>query len=115
MIYISTDYVCSGKRVEAPYETDGVTGPTNLYGQLRLAGEKVILEEARKNGVVLKVPVLYGLIEKNTESVVDVLVDAIWMAQQAKSKVSMDDWAQVSSLSLELQQQRHDHKSVLCS
>jgi S-adenosylmethionine synthetase len=35
LIYISTDYVFSGKRGEAPYQSDSQPGPTNMYGQAR--------------------------------------------------------------------------------
>lgn len=43
------------------------------------------------HGVVLRVPVLYGSVEKNSESAVNVLLDAVWKAQV--QTVSMDHWA----------------------
>ncbi|EGO60903.1 hypothetical protein NEUTE1DRAFT_57815 [Neurospora tetrasperma FGSC 2508] len=99
LIYISTDYVFSGKPGEAPYEADAATGPTNLYGVTKLDGEKAVIEEFSKAGkeglgVVMRVPVLYGKTEegRNEESAVNVLLDAVLKAQEGK-KVKMDHWA----------------------
>ncbi|KAL9595968.1 MAG: hypothetical protein Q9219_006128 [cf. Caloplaca sp. 3 TL-2023] len=95
LIYISTDYVFSGKPGEAPYEVDSTPNPTNLYGQTKLAGEKAVLEVCGDTGlaVVLRVPVLYGHAETSAESAVNVLVDAVWKAQEKDAHVSMDDWS----------------------
>lgn len=98
LIYISTDYVFSGKPGEAPYQADSATGPTNLYGVTKLDGEKAVIEEFSKAGkeglgVVMRVPVLYGKTEegRNEESAVNVLLDAVLKAQEGK--VKMDHWA----------------------
>lgn len=95
IIYISTDYVFAGKAGEAPYEADTAPNPTNLYGQTKLAGEKAVLEVCENTGmgVVLRVPVLYGHAETPAESAVNVLVDAVWKAQEKDAHVSMDDWS----------------------
>ncbi|KAI6382198.1 hypothetical protein MCOR25_000789 [Pyricularia grisea] len=95
LIYISTDYVFSGRPGEAPYSADAATGPTNLYGQTKLDGEKAVLEEmaAKGRGVVMRVPVLYGHAETPNESAVNVLMDAVWKAQEAETKIKMDHWA----------------------
>lgn len=97
LIYISTDYVFSGKPGEAPYESDAPTGPTNLYGQTKLDGEHEVLQvykAAGKEGLglVLRVPVLYGDAEMPSESAVNVLMDVLWKAQQGE-KVTMEHWA----------------------
>lgn len=68
-----------------------------MYGETKRDGEKVVLEVTREtgSGVVLRVPVLYGKAEKNAESAVNTLVDAVWKAQDKKNtRVKMDDWAQ---------------------
>ncbi|KAL1871312.1 hypothetical protein VTK73DRAFT_2108 [Phialemonium thermophilum] len=98
LIYISTDYVFSGKEGEAPYEADAAPGPTNLYGQTKLDGERAVLaayESAGKTGsaVVLRVPVLYGHAQSPSESAINVLMDSVWKAQNTDAKISMDHWS----------------------
>ena len=98
LIYISTDYVFSGAQGQAPYESDAAPGPTNLYGQTKLDGEKAVLKayaDAGQKGlaVVLRVPVLYGHAETPSESAVNVLMDSVWKAQTQGEKVTMDHWA----------------------
>ena len=96
MLYISTDYVFPGKPGEAPYEVDSEPAPTNLYGQTKLDGEKVILQatQVERLGVVLRVPVLYGKAHKPRESAVNILMDVLWKSQEKNAKIKMDDWAQ---------------------
>ncbi|KAK4127629.1 NAD(P)-binding protein [Parathielavia appendiculata] len=103
LVYISTDYVFSGRPGEAPYEADAQTGPTNLYGQTKLDAEQAVLAECREAGrdglgVVLRVPVLYGPVDKgkgNGESAVNCLMDVVMGDQgQGEGKtVKMDHWA----------------------
>lgn len=98
VLYISTDYVFSGRPGEAPYDVDAKTGPTNFYGQTKLDGEHALLEEMSKSqkqglGVVLRVPVLYGKAEVPAESAVNVLMDSVWKAQTEGTKIKMDHWA----------------------
>jgi len=99
LIYISTDYVFSGKPGEAPYEADAATGPTNLYGQTKLDGEAAVLGEYKAAGkeglgVVLRVPVLYGEADKPEDSAVNILTETVRKAAQNGAKeVSMDHWA----------------------
>ncbi|KAK4105084.1 NAD(P)-binding protein [Parathielavia hyrcaniae] len=101
LVYISTDYVFSGRPGEAPYEADAPTGPTNLYGQTKLDGERAVMDEYREGDgvrvVVLRVPVLYGPVDRekgNGESAVNCLMDVVMGSQGQEAKTAkMDHWA----------------------
>jgi len=41
MVYISTDYVFDGQK-NKPYQEDDQPNPINIYGQIKLAGEKAV-------------------------------------------------------------------------
>jgi S-adenosylmethionine synthetase len=101
LIYISTDYVFSGRPGEAPYKSSSKPDPPNMYGQTKLEGENAVLEVARHSGaknkvVVLRVPVLYGSCDEPKESAVNVLMSQLWAAQkieEGQSKIQVDDYA----------------------
>lgn len=44
--------------------------------------------------MVLRVPVLYGKVEENKESAINVLMDVLWKSQDRDAHIKMDDWAQ---------------------
>lgn len=93
LIYISTDYVFPGRPGEAPYAADAPTSPPNFYGETKLGGERAVLEEVGgKRVVVFRVPVLYGEVEEDKESAVNVLIDAVWN-RTGKERVEMDAWS----------------------
>lgn len=98
LIYMSTDYVFPGIQGEAPYAADATPKPPNFYGQTKRDGELALLDAYAKSGsvgrgVVLRVPVLYGHAETPAESAVNVLMDALWKAQDGTTKVKMDAWS----------------------
>lgn len=98
LIYISTDYVFPGPPGDVPYEADAEPKPTNLYGQTKFDGERAVLDEYAKAGkaglgTTLRVPVLYGVADKPSDSAVNVLLDIVQKADAEKSKVMMDHWA----------------------
>ncbi|RKF53232.1 Methionine adenosyltransferase 2 subunit beta [Erysiphe neolycopersici] len=98
LIYISTDYVFSGKPGEAPYEADSKPEPSNFYGETKLKGENAVLsafKDAKKNGlcVILRVPVMYGEVTTPDESAVNVLLKNLLEAREADKQVVMDHWA----------------------
>lgn len=51
IIYISTDYVFSGKGAK-PYEVNDRTDPLNVYGMTKLEGENVICEYTEKHFII---------------------------------------------------------------
>jgi len=101
LIYISTDYVFSGRPGEAPYQTSAKPHPPNMYGKTKLEGEQAVLEVAelsntRNKVVVLRVPVLYGSCDEPKESAVNVLLAQLWASQdieKGQSKIQVDDYA----------------------
>lgn len=87
-----------GTEGDAPYEATSAPKPPNLYGETKWEGEKAVLAEYEKAGkegwgVVLRVPVLYGEAHTPAESAVNVLMDAVWKAQEKGASVKMDHWA----------------------
>jgi len=65
LIFLSTDYVFDG--LEPPYKTDAEPHPLSLYGEQKLAGEKICAEKSTSS-TVLRVPLLYGPMEYYKES-----------------------------------------------
>ncbi|HKE42607.1 MAG TPA: dTDP-4-dehydrorhamnose reductase [Casimicrobiaceae bacterium] len=59
LIHFSTDYVFDGKAT-APYAEDNTTGPLNVYGQSKLAGERAIAQGGAKS-LILRTSWVYGL------------------------------------------------------
>jgi len=58
LIQISTDYVFDGKK-SSPYLESDLTGPLNLYGKTKLAGERFALG-AESGCIVVRTSGLYG-------------------------------------------------------
>ncbi|GLH01795.1 Methionine adenosyltransferase 2 subunit beta [Gryllus bimaculatus] len=79
VLYISTDYVFNGK--SPPFKVNDIPSPVNLYGELKLRGEEATLETSSRNAV-LRIPVLYGPVEKLSESAVTVLLENLLNASQ---------------------------------
>ena len=63
LIHYSTDYVFDG-RASAPYEENAATGPLNVYGESKLAGERAIAASGA-HAIVLRTSWVYGLTGKN--------------------------------------------------
>jgi len=58
-IHISTDFVFDGAS-SVPYRPDASTGPLNVYGATKLAGEKAVLETTSGTAVVLRTAWVYA-------------------------------------------------------
>lgn len=63
LIYISTDYVFPGAGT-APYEIDAATGPLNVYGASKLAGEQAV-RAALAEHFIVRVSWVFGSGGKN--------------------------------------------------
>ncbi|KAM9312561.1 methionine adenosyltransferase 2 subunit beta [Gastrophryne carolinensis] len=88
LVYISSDYVFDGSH--PPYREESVPNPLNLYGKTKLDGERVVLQN-NEGAAVLRVPVLYGDVEKLEESAVTMLFDKV---QFSNKSANMDHWQQ---------------------
>lgn len=62
-IHFSTDYVFNGQGFKPYVETD-CTGPTGIYGQAKLAGEKAVFE-ANPSAVIIRTSWVYSDLGKN--------------------------------------------------
>ncbi|KAJ3042851.1 Methionine adenosyltransferase 2 subunit beta [Rhizophlyctis rosea] len=84
-IYISTDYVFDG--TNPPYNVDDKPNPLQFYGRSKLEGE-VAVQNVNSNAIILRVPILYGDVEYNAESAVNILLDIV---HNKDKEVKMDD------------------------
>ncbi|PFH49932.1 hypothetical protein AMATHDRAFT_62246 [Amanita thiersii Skay4041] len=89
LVYISTDYVFDGR--SPPYTPSSQTNPLQLYGQTKRDGEHAVLNADGAKVIVLRVPVLYGPAPKNSDSAVNVLLDAV--LDQSGKFYKMDHYA----------------------
>ena len=85
LIYISTDYVFSGKN--SPYYEKDIPHPINFYGETKLMAEKMI-KRVLNNYVIIRIPILYGY---NDESDKDTFVSSVVKRLRNKSKVYADN------------------------
>jgi dTDP-4-dehydrorhamnose reductase len=63
LIHISTDYVFDGKNFK-PYLEDDLTNPVNYYGQTKLDGEKLALQNNPKT-IIIRTSWVYSTFGKN--------------------------------------------------
>ncbi|MCP3128722.1 SDR family oxidoreductase [Shewanella sp. KJ2020] len=86
LIYISTDYVFDG--TQPKYAEDAATHPVNFYGESKRRGEEIVLNTS-PDFAVLRLPILYGQVEKLSESAVLVLIQLL----MDKRPQGIDNWA----------------------
>lgn len=63
MVYLSTDYVFPGEG-DSFYEVDALTGPKNVYGESKLAGEAAVRETLADHFIV-RISWVFGVNGKN--------------------------------------------------
>ena len=83
VLYISSDAVFDGK--SPPYKPDSPTNPISIYGQSKRDGETAVLKH--KGMGVLRLPVLYGMVEDLSESSVTA-VFSVLLNKDKPGKVS---------------------------
>ena len=86
VIYISTDYVFDG--TTPSYIESDTPNPVNFYGESKLRGEQLLLETSA-DFAVLRLPILYGQVERVEESAVLVLLNQLL----DKKPQNVDHWA----------------------
>lgn len=59
LVHISTDYVFDGKNYK-PYLEDDITNPTGVYGETKLAGEKIMQEISPLNSIIIRTSWVYS-------------------------------------------------------
>uniref|UniRef100_A0A8C5PZ58 Methionine adenosyltransferase 2 subunit beta n=1 Tax=Leptobrachium leishanense TaxID=445787 RepID=A0A8C5PZ58_9ANUR len=80
LLYISSDYVFDGRN--PPYREDAAPNPLNHYGKTKLEGERAVLRN-NEGAAVLRVPVLYGEVEKVEESAVTIMFDKVQFSNKS--------------------------------
>lgn len=77
VVYISTDYIFDG--TQPPYTPDAAPNPLNDYGRLKLAGERAFrsIMGDETPASILRLPILYGPVERLDESAVSCLFLAL--------------------------------------
>ncbi len=84
LIHFSTDYVFDGKNSEG-YKEDDATGAINVYGESKLAGEKLIMENMKKYFIV-RTSWLFG---KNGKNFVDTMIKLGAAAMQSGTELKV--------------------------
>ena len=59
LVHVSTDYVFDGTN-HKPYVEDDITNPNSVYGETKLAAEKVMMEINPENSVILRTSWVYS-------------------------------------------------------
>lgn len=87
LVYICTDYVFDG--TAPPYREEDMPNPVNVYGQSKLAGEKIA--RSRPGTLVLRIPLLIGAgATPRTSGFLTQIVDALQTGEpRAEDDVSL--------------------------
>ncbi len=81
MIHFSTDAIFKGNKYKKIYRESDMPHPTTTYGQTKLYGE--ILSKQYMNILVIRLPILFGLTQKN--QIIDRLVSRLLRGKKIKA------------------------------
>eukprot|EP00929_Paragymnodinium_shiwhaense_P057998 TRINITY_DN29052_c0_g1_i1.p1 TRINITY_DN29052_c0_g1~~TRINITY_DN29052_c0_g1_i1.p1 ORF type:complete len:757 (-),score=67.49 TRINITY_DN29052_c0_g1_i1:237-2453(-) len=87
LVYMSTNYVFDGK--DAPYAEDAKPNPVNTYGRSKYLGEQAVTQ-ASSTAAILRVPLLYGPLDKLSETSITALLECMLNKPPGGSKY--DNW-----------------------
>ncbi len=85
-VHASTDYVFDGQA--PPYTITALHNPLNSYGRTKSRAEAAVLE-ANPDGAIVRMPVLYGEVERLDECNLSALVPIV----MAGTPAAVDHWA----------------------
>jgi dTDP-4-dehydrorhamnose reductase len=93
LIQISTEQVFDGNPYEGrPYHPNDTPKPLNLYGQLKLLGEQMVMERAAQFAAVVRLPLLQGNSPSGMRSLHERLF-ALW-SKGEKARLFTDQYRQ---------------------
>ncbi len=85
LVYISTDYIFDGKKVDG-YSEEDTPNPLQFYGKTKLEAERLIVE--LPTSLAVRIPVIYGF---NNEGDKETFVKKILRSLRAGDRVAVDD------------------------
>ena len=81
LIHFSTDAIFQGNKFKKIYKESDYPNPTTTYGQTKLYGE--ILLKKYANTLIIRLPILFGLTQKN--QIIDRLVSKLFKGKTVKA------------------------------
>ncbi|MGH2906447.1 MAG: dTDP-4-dehydrorhamnose reductase [Solirubrobacterales bacterium] len=103
VMHIGTDYVFDGAKGSPYLETDA-TGPLNVYGETKLAGEQMVLE-ASADHVVVRTSGLYGVAGCRAKNGMNFVTTMLKLADERDELTVVDDEVMTPTYTADLARQ----------